>query len=350
MSTTPACAGWLETTRAPGWRPFAGTARSSILALGSLLCLMLFAPQTHATEPLTLIFAGDLMLDDGPGRFIAAGGDPLAPFAAILDGADYRIGNLETPVATTGKPNANKIYTFRSNPAVLQTLKGRFDAVSLANNHSGDYGQTAFVETMHLLDAAGIQHFGGGKNLAEAHAPLWITRKGLKIAVLGYNEYKPRSFEAGPNWPGVAWSEDSQVIADIRAARQAGADLVIPFMHWGWERERHSDARQRALAHRMIDAGAAIVVGGHPHVTQETELYRGRPIIYSLGNFVFDGFDKPAEKTGWLLRLSLDKQGVARWDTVEARMDDQGTPHPQPGAQTPCGQRGDKALRTCRPF
>jgi len=168
--------------------------------------------------------------------------------------------------------------------------------------------------------------------------------------VLGYNEYKPRSFDAGPGWPGVAWSEDSQVIADIHAARLAGADLVIPFMHWGWERERHSDARQRELAHRMIDAGAAIVVGGHPHVTQETELYRGRPIVYSLGNFVFDGFDKPAEKTGWLLRLSLDKQGVARWDTVEARMDDDGVPHPQQGAQTPCGQRSDRALRSCRPL
>jgi poly-gamma-glutamate capsule biosynthesis protein CapA/YwtB (metallophosphatase superfamily) len=93
-------------------------------------------------------------------------------------------------------------------------------------------------------------------NLEQAHRPLWIERRGLRIAVLAYNEFKPRSFEAGADWPGIAWSEDSQVVADIRAARAAGADLVIPFMHWGWERERQASARQRQLARLMIDAGA----------------------------------------------------------------------------------------------
>jgi poly-gamma-glutamate capsule biosynthesis protein CapA/YwtB (metallophosphatase superfamily) len=87
--------------------------------------------------------------------------------------------------------------------------------------------------------------------------------QGLRVAVLAYNEFKPRSFEAGADWPGIAWSEDSQVVADIRAARAAGADLVIPFMHWGWEREPQASARQRQLARLMIDAGADLVVGGH---------------------------------------------------------------------------------------
>lgn len=114
--------------------------------------------------------------------------------------------------------------------------------------------------------------------------------------MLSYNEYKPRSFEAGPDWPGIAWSEDSQVTSDIRAARAAGTDLVIPFMHWGWERELAPTERQRQLARLMIDAGADLVVGGHPHVTQGAEYYRGKLIVYSLGNFVFDGFDAPAEK------------------------------------------------------
>ncbi|GAB2878104.1 CapA family protein [Uliginosibacterium flavum] len=311
-----------------------------------LLCLLLISGSVHA-ETLTLLFAGDLMLDDGPGQVIARGEDPLAPFAAILKAADYRIGNLETPVATGGKPNASKMVTFRSAPGVIKHLQGRFDAVSLANNHSGDYGQAAFVETMQLLDAAGIRHFGGGKNLAEAHAPLWITQKGLKIAVLGYNEYKPRSFEAGPTWPGIAWSEDSQVIADIRAARKAGADLVIPFMHWGWENEPEPTQRLRTFARKLIDAGADAVVGSHPHRTQGADIYRGKPIIYSLGNFVFDGFKAAPGRTGWLLRLTLDKQGVAHWDTVEARMNDEGVPHPALDAQTPCGKRGDKAVSLC---
>jgi poly-gamma-glutamate capsule biosynthesis protein CapA/YwtB (metallophosphatase superfamily) len=130
-----------------------------------------------------------------------------------------------------------------------------------------------------------------GAILAEAHKPLWIERKGVRIAVLSYNEFKPRSFEAGANWPGIAWSEDDHVISDIRAAKAAGADLVIPFMHWGWEKETTPSQRQRQLAHKMIDEGATLVVGGHPHVTQGAETYKGKPIIYSLGNFVFDGFD-----------------------------------------------------------
>lgn len=295
-----------------------------------LSILLLLAALAARAEPLRLVFVGDIMLDDGPGRVVAEGRDPLAPFAAILADADYRIGNLECPIATTGQALENKIYSFRAHPRVLSVLKGRFDALAVANNHSGDYGQTAFLETLNHLDQAGIASFGGGRNLAEAHRPLWIEKHGLSIAVLGYNEFKPRSFEAGPHWPGIAWSEDSHVLADIRAARAAGADLVIPFMHWGWEREPEPSERQRALARLMIDAGAAAVVGGHPHVTQGSEIYRGKPIIYSLGNFVFDGFELPAAKIGWLLRMTVDRGGVTGWDIVEARIDEEGTPHPAP--------------------
>ena len=298
-------------------------------------------------EPLTLIFAGDIMLDDGPGRLIAAGGDPLAPFAAPLAAADYRIGNLECSVASGGAAQASKVWSFRARPETLKTLKGRFDAVSLANNHSGDYGQTAFIETMQHLDAAGIARFGGGSNLAEAHLPLWIDKKGLKIAILGYNEYKPRRFEAGPQTPGIAWSEDDQVIADIRAAKAAGADHVIPFMHWGWENTAQPDERQRNFARRMIDEGASAVVGSHPHVTQGAEIYRGKPIVYSLGNFVFDGFNYADARHGWLLRLHIDREGVQHWETLAADIDSDGTPHPIPGQATPCGSRGDVTVAHC---
>lgn len=314
----------------------------------AVAALLLGLATPLAAAPLTLIFAGDIMLDDGPGRLIAQGGDPLQPFAAILTAADYRIANLECAVAEGGSPLANKIYSFRAAPRALSVLQGRFDAVSLANNHSGDYGPNAFRETLDNLDRAGIARFGGGRNLAEAHRPLWIERAGLKIAVLGYNEFKPRRFEAGADWPGVAWSEDDQVLGDIRAARAAGADLVIPFMHWGWERETQPDARQRTLARRMIDAGAALVVGSHPHVTQGAEIYRGKPIIYSLGNFVFDGFAEDNAKRGWLLRVELERSGVLFWETLAAQIDDDGTPHPLAGALTPCGRAGDTAISACR--
>ena len=314
-----------------------------LLLLAGLLAL---ASPLRA-EPVTLIFVGDIMLDDGPGRLIAAGGDPLAPFAEILATADYRIGNLECPIAESGEAPANKIYAFRATPAATRVMAGRFDAVSLANNHSSDQGRAAFLETIAHLDEAGIAHFGGGHNLEEAHRPLWIERNGLKIALLGYNEFKPRAFEAGPDWPGIAWSEDDQVLSDIRAARTAGADLVIPFMHWGWELEPRANNRQRELAKKMIDAGATLVVGGHPHVTQDIEIHHGRPIIYSLGNFVFDGFSEPEAQRGWLLKLRVDKSGVLDWETLAARMDDDGTPHPFPGVSTPCGRAGSETPIEC---
>lgn len=294
-----------------------------------------------------LVFAGDVMLDDGAGRTIAAGGDPLAAFDALLRNADYRIGNLECPIATTGEALANKPFTFRAHPRVLTVLKGRFDAVSVANNHSVDYGHEAFTETLQHLQRAGIASFGGGHTLRDAHAPLWIERNGLRIAVLGYNEFKPRSFEAGPNWPGIAWSEDSEVVTDIRAARLAGADVVIPFMHWGWEMEPAPSERQQTLARLMIDAGADAVVGGHPHVTQGATIYRGRPIVWSLGNFVFEGFESPDARRGWLLRLTLDRHGVLDWDTVAAHIDEVGAPHPSQSERTPCGRRGVPEVQWC---
>ena len=298
-------------------------------------------------DPVRLIFVGDIMLDDGPGRLISRGGDPLASFASLLKGADYTIGNLECPIATVGEPLQNKIVSFRAHPRVVPLLVGRFDALGVANNHSGDYGQAAFLETLGLLADQGIATFGGGRQLAEAHRPLWIARGGLLIAVLAYNEFKPRSFEAGAEWAGIAWSEDTQVVADIRAARTAGADLVILFMHWGWERELQPSERQRQLARLMIDAGADLVVGGHPHVTQGVEYHQGKLIVYSLGNFVFDGFDYAAGRSGWLLRLTLDKRGLLAWDTLAAEIDDDGTPHPHAGIATPCGRRGDPVIREC---
>lgn len=304
--------------------------------LAALISAAVLATPVAAETPgeVRLLFVGDVMLDDGPGRVIAGGGDPFAAFADLFAAADLRIGNLECPIATGGAALDNKIATFRAHPRVAAALSGRFDAMSVANNHSGDYGREAFVETLAFLDLAGIGAFGGGHNLSEAHAPHIVERNGLRIALLGFNEFKPRSFEAGPDWPGIAWSEDSHVVRDIRAARAAGADVVIPFMHWGWERERQPSARQQQLARLMIDAGADAVVGTHPHVTQTTETYRGKPIIYSLGNFLFDGFDAPAEREGWLLRMTVGTAGVVRWDVVSAYMDGDGVPQRTPPVLT----------------
>lgn len=296
----------------------------------------------------SLIFVGDIMVAETPGELIARGEDPFQPFSALLSSHDVRIGNLECVVATTGTAE-EKPYTFRADPRTLPVLKRHFDAVSLANNHSGDFGKAAFAEQLALMDTAGLPYFGGGRDATAAHAPWIVERNGVRIALLGYVEFKPRSFEADASRPGVAWSgEDDDVIEDIIAARRVHrADIVIPFMHWGWEDEPDPSPRLRAFARRMIDAGADLVVGGHPHVTQGAEYYRGKPIIYSLGNFLFNGFDTPATTTGWVLSARVDRTGVVDWRTHVARLDANGVPHPDPTASSPCASPDRKVVNQC---
>ncbi|OYQ43101.1 poly-gamma-glutamate biosynthesis protein [Rhodoferax sp. TH121] len=313
--------------------------------MAGCLCVATVLAQT---APVTLVFAGDIVLDDDAGRMIERGQDPFAGFATLFKNADIRLGNLECVVATTGSAG-DKNYTFRAHPRALPVLKRHFDAMALANNHSGDYGREAFAEMLGLMRQVKLDYFGGGHTLQEAHTPLIIERKGLRIALLGYNEFMPRSFEADFDAPGSAWSEDEQVVADIRAARSVHkADLVIPVMHWGWENETVANARQRQLARLMVDAGADVVIGGHPHVTQDIEHYRGKPIVYSVGNFVMKETDNANQRVGWVLRLRLDAAGVQAFDTRVARIDMQGIPTPDVNTASPCWQRGDAAVRQCR--
>ena len=258
-----------------------------------------------------------------------------------------RLANLECVVATVGSAGS-KNFTFRAHPRVLPVLRRHLDGVTLANNHSGDFGREAFAQMLGLLQQAGLAQAGGGLNLSQAHAPWIVERRGLRIAILSYNEFLPRSFEAGHDSPGVAWSEDEQVVDDIRRARRMqGVDLVIPFMHWGWENELKANARQRQLARKMIDAGADAVIGGHPHVTQDIEHYHGKPIIYSVGNFVMKETDNDNQRQGWVLRLTLDKQGVRHFDTHVARIGMNGIPRRDRQAASPCWQRGDTVVGQC---
>lgn len=319
---------------------------SWLCALGLVCCSPGFA--ADAAPPVSLVFAGDIVLDDSAGEMINRGEDPFINFASVFQSADIRIGNLECVIATTGSAG-DKNFTFRAHPRTLPILKRHFDALALANNHSGDFGRQAFAEMLDLLKQSGMGQFGGGHDLSEAHTPLIIDRKGLRIALLGYSEFMPRSFEADYNAPGIAWSEDEQVVADIKKARTTyKADLVIPVMHWGWENELTSNARQRALARIMIDAGADAVLGGHPHVTQEIEHYKDKPIIYSVGNFVMKETDNEKQRKGWVLRLQLDKQGVRSFDTRVAQINFDGIPRLDREAVSPCWSRGQSGVSLCR--
>jgi poly-gamma-glutamate synthesis protein (capsule biosynthesis protein) len=276
-------------------------------------------------EPIKMLFVGDVMLAETPGKLIKNGQNPFQYFDALFKRADIKIGNLECTVSLKGTAE-EKPFTFRANPRVIPVLKKHFTAVSVANNHSGDFGALAFADMLDNLDQGKMPYIGGGHNLRAAHQPFIIEVKGKRIAILAYNEFFPRSFEALPDRAGIAWSDDDFVKHDIQQAKLK-ADLVIVYPHWGWEHEKMSSARQQYLAHLMIDSGADVIVGGHPHVTQNIEMYQGKPIFYSLGNFVFNGFDDEETTTGWALELTMSADSKIAWHIYTAKLDKNGTPH-----------------------
>ncbi len=197
---------------------------------------------------MRIVFVGDVMLDRHPGEIVAKGGDPFKETAAILDGAEIRVANLECVVASGGQP-LDKHFTFRADPRCLPLLAKHLDAVSLANNHTCDFGKPALVEMLGRIDAVGLHSLGAGRDAAAAHAPLLLQRKGLRIALLAYNGIDSREAEAGPSTPGLAWLEERRAVEDIRTAR-AKADVVIPFLHWGVQFERKPTEDQRKFARR----------------------------------------------------------------------------------------------------
>jgi poly-gamma-glutamate synthesis protein (capsule biosynthesis protein) len=222
-----------------------------------------------------------------------------------------------------------KPYTFKARPECLAVLGRYFSAVGVANNHSGDYGPDGLLDELTLLDRARLPYFGGGRDRKEAYQPLILNRNGRRVALLAYDGFPPKSFEAGEHRPGTAWLSPESALAGIKAARtEYHADLVIVLLHWGHELRPTPDDSQKALARRLIDAGADAVVGAHPHVTQTVDFYRGRPIIYSLGNLVFDYFPgDPLVWSGWVVRLTFPKSGPPELETFVVELDRAGIPH-----------------------
>ncbi len=279
-------------------------------------------------HPVSILFAGDIMLDGGPGHLVTSGGDPFAQVAPWLRESDLTIGNLECAVVDAGEA-VYKPYTFKGPKAALPLLKKYFSAVSLANNHSGDWGKVGFASELKLLREAKLPWFGGGSNVKEAHRPLILTSHGRRIAFLGYNDFPPRSFAAGRNSPGTAWLVEKEVVEDIHAARAEGkADLVLLFLHWGDELEPTASPEQQLLARRLIEQGADAVIGSHPHVTQGVEWYKGHPVVYSLGNFVFDYFpNDPPVWRGWMVKLTFGEGTKPELEKYSVELDSEGVPH-----------------------
>ena len=262
-----------------------------------------------------LVAVGDIMLARSLTELIQQH-SPRYPFECqgiqpLLAGADIALGNLECTISDQGT-RQSKTYTFRAEPKVVEGLVfAGFDVLSLANNHTGDYGDTALLDTLSLLREAGIVAVGAGENITEAHKARVVESHGLRLAFLAYNQVQPLSFAATATSPGCAFMEKERMVADVRAARQQ-ADIVIVSCHWGAEYSPYPTASQQEVAQALAEAGAALVVGHHPHVVGGLRYDRSTFTVYSLGNFVFD-FDKDYSRetsSGVMLRCLLDHAGV----------------------------------------
>lgn len=252
--------------------------------------------QANGPGQFTLAAAGDLML----GRRVAqlAGpsvGYPLAQVAPDFSSADLGFANLEVALTQRGDA-AHKDYTFRAPTDLAVGLRqAGINVVSVANNHVLDYGPIGLDDTLAALDTAGVSHAGAGDDAAAAGAPAIVEVHGTRVAFLSFvnvpndsvTGFVAQSMEALPGRAGVNWGTPEAVTREVLAAKQR-ADVVIVSMHVGIEYADEPNDIQRALAHAAIDAGAALVIGAHPHVLQGIEYYRNAVILYSLGNFVFD--------------------------------------------------------------
>lgn len=252
--------------------------------------------QGPGPRPVTTVtVVGDIMLGRG-----VAGAEALRPMSARLASADITVGNLESTLAELGPPQQDPVTdSFSASPDVRAGLRAAgFDALSLANNHTGDFGDASLERTVGLLRAGGLETFGAGRDLAQAREPVVIERNGMRFGFLGFNAIGETP-EAAPGRPGALSvsmpprtgpldrGELDRVLADVRRLERL-ADVVVVLPHWGTQYSHRPEPVQHQVARELADAGADLVVGGHPHWVQGAEQVGGALVVHSLGNFVFD--------------------------------------------------------------
>lgn len=195
----------------------------------------------------------------------------------IFTADDLTVANMEGTL-TTSNDRQQKTFAFKGNPSYTEILtQGGVEATNLANNHSHDYGDQSYEDTIQYLEAAGITTFGYDRTAV-------MDVKGIKVGLIGIYELKD------------GLGRQQQVIDTIQAVKDQGAQVIIVSFHWGTEKSNIPDDIQKTLAHLAIDQGADLVVGHHPHVLQGIEKYQGKNIVYSLGNFCFGGNKNPSDK------------------------------------------------------
>ncbi len=287
-------------------------------------------PKVTTSVTTTLIAFGDIMLSRNvAGKMKLYGNDyPFLKMTDILSAADIAFANLENPI-TAGPVVPTGSFTFHADPGSEVALKqSGVDIVSLANNHSPNYGDKGLLDTITYLDQQSILHAGAGKDLTAALEPAVIERNGVKFAFIAFNDTDvvPPSYGAGANHAGTALIKFDHLHQAMIKAKSL-ADVVIVSMHSGTEYTAEANKRQIAFAHAAIDEGADVVIGHHPHVVQNIEKYKDKYIFYSLGNFIFDQMFSAETRNGLGIRLSFVDKKVVRVELLPVLIEDYAQPH-----------------------
>lgn len=247
--------------------------------------------------PFTILFGGDMMFDRYIRTSIKRSGEEtiLGGLAATFQDADLVVANLEGPitenasVSETSLIGAHDNYVFTFDPLVAPLLKRlHIDVVNIGNNHIMNFGKDGVVSTKQFLSEAGVGFFGSP--LEHDERILMREIRGTKVAFVNYNQF--------------VWHGKEKALEDIATAKKTG-EVVILYTHWGTEYVSVTES-VRELSHQFIEAGADLIIGSHPHIVQEKEVYRGKVIYYSLGNLVFDQYFSEETKAGLLVRATLD--------------------------------------------
>ncbi len=265
--------------------------------------------KSDTRKPARILFAGDVMLDWGIKEIIYTDGidAPIKSLRDFLGNFDYRFCNLECPITKDGEIHPTKLYIFRGNPEHIDLLKfAGINGVSLANNHALDYGKTGLFNTIEYLNRNGINYTGAGMDMNSARLPVTAEINNIRFVILAYTNVAYDDTLATEDGPGVAMAHLNSIKNDIECFRSL-CDFIIVSMHWGIEYSFYPAEADIILAHSIIDSGADVIIGHHPHIFQGVEIYKGKPIFYSLGNFIFGSINEKA-KENILVEISFSKK------------------------------------------
>lgn len=255
---------------------------------------------------VSITFVGDVCFDWGVEDVLADGVDPFRHVAPIIRESTISFCNLETPITARGTRQI-KLYTFRCPPEVLvHVTNAGFDVAGLGNNHAMDYSELGLIDTLSNVERFGLFTTGAGTNLSHATQPVYIETNGFRIGFLafGYMNSAHSHLVATDFQAGVA-PLDTAIITNAVALVSPEVDFLIVSLHWGKEYSDYPTETQREMGHAVIDAGADLIAGHHPHILQGIEFYQGGVIFYSLGNFMFPQTDYVWKRTTVLPAVEL---------------------------------------------